>query len=431
MNAKISFYITVVVTMLILLSGCGDKKAIPPQDEMNSELEPVELLLLQDRSDLQTEEIVKWIIEPVEKKFPHIKLVIDRNNDGLAGLQQKILKEEYPDLIITNQNQLLEHRNLQSALDLTSWLPRLDVDVNQFDPTAIALVQSYSGDESLMALPFSLNFSALFYNEEIFDKSRHNYPTDGMTWEEVLELSKLSFSTEEDQFTGLYVSGIPELASQMSLNYVNPKTGNAQLHTDSWIQLIQHFNYIHSISTNLRTTPSTFVEHRTTAMSTGYSNLISFIEETRGKGLEMNWDMVQYPSLPENPNTSLGLTGQFMVVSSISQYKSDAVRVLSAVTELENQLMMNRAGRLSALNDSVVKKEYGMDNPFLQNKNISGVFLSSAAWPYDPSQYDVFLVEPLLEAGREIINAQEDINTIFRKAEEKANNIIKTMNSGF
>jgi ABC-type glycerol-3-phosphate transport system substrate-binding protein len=48
--------------------------------------------------------------------------------------------------------------------------------------TATDLNQVASDDGWLVGIPFTQQFSALYYNKDIFDKFGVSYPKDGMTW---------------------------------------------------------------------------------------------------------------------------------------------------------------------------------------------------------------------------------------------------------
>lgn len=391
----------------------------------------VKLVMLVDGVELSDTQFATWILEPVARKYPHITIELQKNADGLAGLEYLILKGQFPDMMITEHSRMADHRNMQSALDLTPWIASHNIDLEKFDPTAIELMKMYGEDKKIYGLPFSLDFSALFYNADIFDKARTAFPVDGMNWEEIIELSKRFYQIESERVYGLATPDIDVLGTQLSLHYANPKTGRADFHTDGWIKILLLNKKIQEISGNLQANASGFVERSNTAMLASYSRRIADLEFAHKKGLTMNWDMVQFPSHPEMPNTGLGVSGRFLVISPLSKHKEEAVQVISAVTDQENQLAMSKSGILSALNDPAMKENFGADNEFLHGKNISGVFRSSPAKPFIATENDAIIVAQLAETSKEIIAGKQDINTIFRMAMEKADQKIAAKNGGF
>lgn len=419
----------VMLSLILLITACEQEQS--EVDDLNEEMKPVTLVLLLDQTDLKQEEFMKWIAEPIKQKYPHITVNLQRNIDGLAGLEQRIIKGQFPDMILTTERQINDHQNMLTALDLGPYVDRYGMNLNHFHPYAIELPRLYSQNDALIALPFTLAFSALFYNVDIFENTRNNAPTDGMTWDEVIALSRRTFDLEGEQYHGLLIPKLEDLANQRSLHYIDPKTGLAKIDTEDWINVVMMHNQLLAIPQNARATASGFVEHQNVAMLAGYSTVIQRIEDLYERGLTMWWDMVQYPSYANNDNTALGISGQYFIVSSISKYKEDAFRALTVLTGEENQLNLSKAGRWSSLNLSHIQEAFGTENPFLQGRNIKGVFASDPAKPYKATTFDYLAIEPLLEAGREIVAEQEDVNTIFRKAEEKINILLSQKKEGF
>src|SRR5690606_28174800 len=100
-----------------------------------------------------------------------------------------LLKDQAPDIIHTRRpntfEQLVEHGYLQ---DLTSLIKRDKFDIDNFDKGIIDLLRS-KGNGKLYGLAPTFSGRALFYNKSIFAEYNVPYPTDRMSWEEVLQLA--------------------------------------------------------------------------------------------------------------------------------------------------------------------------------------------------------------------------------------------------
>jgi multiple sugar transport system substrate-binding protein len=52
------------------------------------------------------------------------------------------------------------------------------------------VAKHYSPKEKIFALPMTLGYYVMYYNNNIFDKFGVSYPKDGMTWDDVAALAK-------------------------------------------------------------------------------------------------------------------------------------------------------------------------------------------------------------------------------------------------
>lgn len=411
------------ICILFMASACEN-------DDVNGQRSGP-LVMLIDGAELDNTEYERWILEPVRKKYPDLAIELLRNSEGLKGLEYLIIKGQFPDLIMTGQYGILNHVQLQSAYELSSLIAEHQLDIGRYDETAMELIRTFGDGQSLYALPFSLDYGALFYNRELFEHLNVPYPEDGMTWEEVIERSQSFYLMNDERVYGLTAPGLDGMGSQMSLRYVNPETGWSDFHNDGWIRVVQLYNVMQGVLGNPGANASGFVEKRNVAMMAGYTRRIHELQQAYDKELTMDWDLVQYPSYPELPDTAIGLNGRFMVVSAISDRKEDAYRVIEAITDRDLQLALARSGIPSALGDPEMKTSFGVDLDILLDKNVSSLFKSVPAKPFVVTDYDMIALEELIEASKEMMTSDEDVNTIFRKAVDRTDRKIDTKNTGF
>lgn len=239
-----------------ILSACGNAGgAGTPSDPKPSEPPaPVKLTLLLDGATLSKDEFDNLIAAPVKAKYPHISMdmVTNTNKDKDAGVQDFIASGQFPDLVFSTYPRITNYRDLKTLEDLTPYVTKRNIDLKKFDPAALQTAQVYSGDGKLYALPFSLNFTATFYNKDLFDKFGVPYPKDGWSWDDALDTTKkLTRSLDGVDYKGAFVQGIGDVSTQLSLPRIDPKTGKANLVAqDQWKQLFDLYKSFTDIPGN-------------------------------------------------------------------------------------------------------------------------------------------------------------------------------------
>ncbi|RKN71832.1 extracellular solute-binding protein [Paenibacillus ginsengarvi] len=107
------------------------------------------------------------------------------------------------------------------------------------------------GKDYLIGIPYTRNFSALYYNKTIFDKFGVAYPKEGMTWSEYADVAKRVTRTEGGiQYRGLEPNVPKRVGAQLSLPLVDPKTNRAALNTEQWKKVLTQMTDIYKIPGN-------------------------------------------------------------------------------------------------------------------------------------------------------------------------------------
>lgn len=416
--------------MALLLAACGGEKqatgGIAPETAKTEPSKPVTLQMLQDGATITDEEFDTLIAAPVKAKYPHITVEMIRNKNGNNGLSELITSGSFPDFMFITSLQIKAHRDLGTTEDLTPYIQKFGMNVNQFDPAALQTSKVYGGSEKLYAVPFSLNFLALFYNKDLFDRFGVSHPKEGMTWQETIQLAaKFSRSENGVEYKGLLTNAITDMSTQLSLPRVDPKTNKALINTDGWKKVAEVIQGINAIPGNKGVNLDHFLKTQTLAMVASYDARFAALEKLHGTPENFNWDVTQFPSYPERPNTSFQSTGHFLAVSALSKNKNEAFQVIQLLTGEEIQTVITERGRFTALNNETIKNKYGANMKSMNGKNIKGVFKSSFAPPYEPTTYDPLVNTPLNDAVKNIVDNGLDINSALRQAEEAANRAIE------
>ncbi|MDB5084197.1 MAG: hypothetical protein JWN30_1083 [Bacilli bacterium] len=319
--------------------------------------------------------------------------------------------------------------------DLTGLLKKNGVDLNRFDPTSIeAMKQMANG--GIWGLPVWTDEIALYYNKDIFDKFGVSYPKNGMTWDEVLSLSKqLTKNDGGKQYIGLSVDVNHMLRlNPFSLSYVDPKTGQATINTDpKWKELYQTVfidpaqnpNYQQTISQLGDKLPyvNEFVHDQNLAMIV----VITGITEgsSHDSMLGLNWDMASLPTFTDQPGIGSQMYPVYFGITSPSKYKDAAMDVLKYLTSDEFQADQAKRGIVPVLNNKTIQKELGQNSEF-KGKNFSALVFNKFAPISLKSQYDGTVEKFYSSIAPQLAEGAVDVNTAFRTAEDQANKSMET-----
>ncbi|WP_028550684.1 ABC transporter substrate-binding protein [Paenibacillus sp. UNC451MF] len=406
------------------IAGETQENIAKPTNEGLASSQPIVLKVLQHSGTLSDEEFQKLMVKPVEEKYPNITLELVRNGKGSA-IEQLIMSGAVPDIIFTSAGTALTNLiQLEVPLDLSDKIRSEKLDSSQYDPHALDAIKLISGKEKMYALPFSINFSVLYYNKDIFDKFGIPYPKDSMTWEDTIELAKKMTRPTED-IMGFDSLTVERYGAQMSLPFINYDTNKAVFATDGWKRAFEVYKAFKTIPGNKSSTPlplvDAFIKNRNLAMMVAYGAVVGSIEEQHNKGNPMNWDMVTVPQFKEAPGKSWEIDLHALAVSSKTKHKDEAFKVVSLLTANEEvQTAMTREGRLTSLKNKKVLDAFGSSLNTLKGKNMDAILKSSPAPSTPPSEYKEIAKRQIVPAFNKVIDQDMDINTALREAEELA-----------
>lgn len=370
--------------------------------------------------------------KPVEEKFPHITL---KRIEGDAG-DRETLEETFaagikPDIIMVShpsQIQLLQEYEL--AYDMRELIEHYDFDLTRYDNDYLAEWLSWTGGE-IWSLPFVAQKYALHYNKDIFDLIGEPYPSDNMTWEEVLDLaSRLTFSRDGINYQGIYMQhDASQTLSQVigDTLYVDPETDNVlwteREEVKDYLALVDRMKSIPGIELDVKTEGIAFIEafqtERTLAMIP-HQFLESLPED-------MNWDIATYPvwskALGIQPNQS----GWALGVTAVSEHKEAAFELLnfwytdeqilskgnSAVTTPFNHLFENEAVEKALREDPY--------RPYLADLNVNSLFQNSpgGGTSEQRSYFDTGAQNVIGGIGFKYDESEQDWNTFLRDLKQE------------
>jgi multiple sugar transport system substrate-binding protein len=418
---------------VLLLTGCsqtaseqgepGEQPQPPP-----AKAEPVTLQVASQGASTVLDEEFKNVVQSfLAKKYPHITLNYNPEGAG-TSLDALMAAGTIPDLIVTFNGNLASNKEKELVSDMTSLFQASKIDLNRFEPGYITDVKNASDKGEMYGLPINVNYHAMYYNKDIFDKFGAPYPTDGMSWEQLIELAKKVTRLEGGtQFRGLDPgSTVIWMSQPLSIAAIDPRTDKATVRNDNWNRVFKLAKSIYEIPGNglITATPKDqFMKSKTLAVLLDL-NILTPLSAAGKDGL--NWDIAQYPSYTEKPNTYGNASVYVMVATKTGKHRDDAVKAIELITSEEVQLALSKKGRLSPLKSDQVKQALGADNPDLKSKRLPSIFKSiPVAYPV-ASPYRGKAEGILVNKFREYVNGAIDENTALAQAEEEINKLVAT-----
>ncbi|MBD2862038.1 ABC transporter substrate-binding protein [Paenibacillus oceani] len=442
-KAAVGGMTAIAIASMLVLSGCGGgagTPADPAKDQPNAgeqttkpgapavDTSPVTLKVFFG-TGFEDKDIQNLIADPVKKKYPYISIKTYRPGQG-TSIQELIAAGDTPDIVFTWNGDLGLFKELGLLEDMSGLALKHGVDINRFEPVVLDAIRSMSNNKELAALPFAVNFNALYYNKDIFDKFGVAYPKDGLTWEELIPMAeKLSRIEDGTTYRGLDPENINRMSMPLSLTMVDAKTNKASVNNEGWKSVFELAKRIWSIPNNkpgtLNATGRTqFMNDKNVAMLPVQNILNLGLEAAAAKGL--NWDMAQYPSYKNSPNVYGHVDTHIFSVTKPSKYKDQAMQVISVITSDEVQLLSTRTtARLSPLKNTELKKQLGADMAFLKGKHLEAIFKSTPAPAPTFSLYE-FQARAIVQKTFQMYFDGTDLNTTLRDAEMQVNQMLET-----
>ena len=197
-NAMASKTMTVsALAMALFLSGCAKKEGDPAatvgsnaQKPPAISTEPVTLTVF--NSSMGDPLFQNAIVTPLKNKYPHMTINMVKKGKGTM-MEDLVASGSVPDIIFGDSSgDIPVYRELDVLADLMPYIKKHSFDLNKIDPVVLSSVQANFPNGQFWMLPSSVNIATLHYNRDIFDKFGVEYPKDGMTWDEVLEIGRAS-----------------------------------------------------------------------------------------------------------------------------------------------------------------------------------------------------------------------------------------------
>jgi multiple sugar transport system substrate-binding protein len=439
----------IVTSLILMLSGCGTgtgpeagsgNGAAPAKAGVANEVKPAEPITLTFYAStlFEDNDFKQYLVEPAQKKFPNITLNKLDRTDKQYSFQNLIAAGIHPDLIIeglTNIANLIEY---DLPMDLTALAKENKLDMKRFGTDTEANIRATAPKGELLAIPFSHELFATQYNKDIFDKFAVPYPKDGMTWDDLLDLSKrVTREADGIQYQGMNMQNLNRINRQMSLPWIDPATGQAAIgvakYEDAWktnFQTIAPFFMIPGQKLKVMSGKAQFLT-KTLAMLPDLflpaDQLELFLKTEKETGL--NWDMATYPTFKGQPKISSGGYMTSFFISKGAKYPKEAMQLIALWTSDEVQLENAKKGRIPSLSNLEILR-HSFDNvPEIKSKHLDALFALQDPKMYQATPYDGIALTAYTKYFNSYVAGKTDLNTAMRNAADELNAKIKEQQS--
>jgi len=344
---------------------------------------PVELTLTMWGSQLDVDTYTKRA-ELVHKKYPNITIkVIHVPTDYAQKVQTMIAGGTAPDIM-----EFAEDVHVYSAkgqiIPLDEYVKKYDVDVkSRFAP---AMIDWFTYQGKLYAMPDRAGAMIVYYNKAMFDKAGVKYPSNGWTWQDFLDAAKkLTIRDASGKVTQYGFANISWWPYWMSMVYQNggrmlDANGKPVMNSPQNIEAIRWYNdlvYVHKVSpspedyANMGNPgPDQLFAQKKLAMEwTGFWNLQSLKDVP-----DLDWDIAP---LPRNKQGGVPVFGNGLAISKQCKNPEAAFRAIEFMTSLEGQMPI-----VESFEDAPANLQAQSSTAFLKpfpNKSINmGAFKESA-----------------------------------------------------
>lgn len=392
---------------------------------------PAELVIYDRNAAITDEEFQQVFVSPLKSKYPEITL---KHVKGTTiSIENMIAGGSTPDIVLSSNVSLLTLVEMDYPEDLRVMAKTYGLDFSRIEPAVVAELGKFGTKDELFGIPFAMNYGAMIYNKDLFDKFAVSYPKETMTWD---QLHELAVRMTRSEGTTTYIGASPGPANwkfrQYSLPVFDKNTGKASLTTDGHkkaFELMQKFYTIpgYTGQGNFEYSDEVFVKQGRMAMlPTWIAGVTYYLKQANGS-LPFNWDLTAYPSFSDRPNLGQPVDFHSAVVSKASKHKDAAYQLLRTLLTNETQLTLSRGGRLPVIQDESVRKQFGEASGLYKGKNLQAIFKVQPSPAPMPSIYDT-KINALVntELAKSVAIDHTDINSALRSAEEKANKDIIT-----
>ncbi len=133
--------------------------------------------------------IMEDLAKEFQKEHPDIEVSVQVTpfDQYFTKLQTAIGGGSGPDVFWLNAPNMALYASNDAVLPLTERIKEDDVDLGAYPKS---LVEIYTREDELYALPRDFDTIGLWYNKKLFDAAGVDYPTDDWTWDDVREAAR-------------------------------------------------------------------------------------------------------------------------------------------------------------------------------------------------------------------------------------------------
>ncbi|MBD2862533.1 ABC transporter substrate-binding protein [Paenibacillus oceani] len=419
-------YIAIAALMSVLVSACGaqgTKEGGDPAPAAPKPKEPYTLKIW--GGGVSAAEFNERFKAMFAQKFPHITVEYIVNGKGTT-MPELVAAGDIPDIIRFDVPSIrTSYLDLGIGYDLSELIKTNKYDTQRFVKVFMDEVIDAGRSEAVYGLPMPPYFpQVLYYNKDLFDKFGVAYPKDGMTWDEIYDISKKMTRVDGGvEYRGFSSNPVNTLRDNpFSLPILDP-TRDQLADPEKWKLLFTNLKRFYEIPNNKIEATNTnenaaFSKGKVALMPNQHSVYLTIPES-------VNWDMVTYPIMEGAPKLAPQRGPAYLGLSKTSKHKEEAFEVIMAMLSDEIQLADSKRGITTTLNSKEIEGALGTGHPVYSKKNMKAVN------HYPPTPYTQKRKADLLDVPGatqqnlvgttfiEVAQGKVDLNTAIRQLEEK------------
>lgn len=428
------------ILLLLLLAACSSSTGGQEEDgekgseentnaEANVEGSDEEITLIwayQGNEEQYREDVGRFI----EEKFPHISVeVYDAGTDHPETLEELIAKGKTPDIVtmgaITHTSHL---KRFELDYDMSELIGETGFGLDRYEPSFVEFARNQDPDQEgrLVVLPITRPSYSLHYNKDVFDILGVEYPTDGMTWEEVTELAKeLTREVNGTQYRGLDLDTPYDAYTQFSQESIDPETNEVLItESEAYKRYLGLIGEVTSIPGNYPTEKPGDLLHNW-GEEFGKGNVAMTPIGTNFGWLEQaHIDIVTYPAWEGYEGIAPQPRGRGHAITRASEHKKEALKILDYLLSEEVQTIKSKEGTASPLQNPEIHSVFLEDKPEYKDKNLESLFLHSYA--VGPSKKSLYGDGVITTAGIEYVNSGKDLNEFLRVLQDQVEKNVRS-----
>lgn len=372
MKAWFKFSLSIILVIAVL-SGCSFGAG--SGDDKNKKAS-LKVMYYDESSFFQEYGMLFSALYPnVDIQVVSTQSIYTSENTDYEKATLEFIEKENPDILMLSSDQYKKMAEEGKLYDLDAVIEKEKYDTEGLIPGLVDYLKELGGGK-LYALTPNFYSQVLYYNKDVFDKYQIAYPTDRMSWDQVLQLAR-SFPTEgeeKERVYGLkfgYNESLFEIASTFAasqgINYVNASKKEMTINSDSWRNVFQsaldavnsnalYFESQHQ--NNEMEMGSTYEDYLMRdpfisgrlAMSLGDNYYLTQLEQAETNvndktKIVQNWDIVTAPVSQQNPDTSTYMSfNNLLAINNQSPNTEAAWQFLQYVTGDEYARVKSMSG---------------------------------------------------------------------------------------
>jgi len=336
-----------------IAAGCAGS-----DDTTNKEKTAIKVMYYDERGFYQQFGMLFAALHPeVELEVVSTSSIAYEEGKDMEKATQEFIAEQKPDVLLLSGGEYSRMAGEGKLYNLDTFIQKDKFDLEGIAPGILEYIKQQS-DGILYGLSPNFYSQALFYNKDLFTKHGVTFPTDRMSWEELLQLAA-RFPTDgsgEDRVYGLkagYGADLYQLGmmigNSLGLSYINPTTKQLTINSDSWKKAFDTADKALKSGSLFVEDPNNggfsgsyedyllgdaFIGGKA-AMVIESNYMMDQIKEAqtrlKDKGIK-NWDVVTVPINPQTPDESSAMSvGQIFAIDANSANAEGAWKFLSYI----------------------------------------------------------------------------------------------------